>query len=618
MDNQNKNLLLATLLSVVVIVVWGFLFPPPEPIPQPTTATTETQPPQTDDVSQQSDATATIPPPPSSSTFNTPSTQNSAPAINESARLIINTPRVRGSILLNGGLLDDLSLKDYKQTLDAESDIVHVLAPRNSKQPYYVLYGWLPLGDLGRENAPSINTPWRIETGTELTPSSPVTLRWDSPNGIIYRRVISIDDNYVLTIEQSITNPTNRAIRLQPYAIIARHGTPPTTNNFFILHEGVIRASDDHLQEIDYDDMAEWRIDPREQGGVDRVSVKNNGWIGFTDKYWMAALLPPAGQTFDSVAKYVPAADIYQVETRMPAIDIAANSNRTNTGKVFVGAKEWNVIKTYETQDNVKRFVDAIDWGWFFFLTKPIFIVLFWLKQLIGNMGLAIIALTFLIKALLFPLAYKSYVAIARMKELQPQMQSIKERVGDDRTRLQQEMMALYKKEKVNPASGCLPIILQIPIFFSLYKVIFVTIELRHAPFYGWLRDLSAPDPTSFLNLFGLLPYATPNPASILGFVSIGVLPILMGISMWLQQKLNPAPTDPTQAMVFSMLPWVFMFMLGQFASGLILYWIANNILTFAQQYIIMLRHGHKPDLWSNVLRSFKRNKETNNANNSK
>ena len=285
---------------------------------------------------------------------------------------------------------------------------------------------------------------------------------------------------------------------------------------------------------------------------------------------------------------------------------VAIGQTASVSTRFFAGAKEWEAIRGYQSA-GVDRFTDSIDWGWFFFLTRPIFVVLHWLNVLIGNMGWAIIGLTLLIKTLLFPLAYKSFVSMAKMKNLQPEMEKIKERAGDDRQKLQQEMMALYKKEKVNPASGCLPILLQIPIFFSLYKVIFVTLELRHAPWLGWITDLSAPDPSSILNLFGLLPFAPPDPSSLFAIVSLGILPILLGISMWIQQKLNPAPTDPTQAMIFAWMPWVFMFMLGTFASGLVLYWIANNTITFTQQYLIMRTQGYKPDVFGNIRSSFQK-----------
>jgi len=318
----------------------------------------------------------------------------------------------------------------------------------------------------------------------------------------------------------------------------------------------------------------------------------------------MTTLIPDAGTPFTAVAKYLASEDIYQTDMRLDLVEVAPGSTQTVTTRMFAGAKEWETIRGYERDGGVPQFIDSIDWGWFYFLTKPIFQLLHWLNAIIGNMGWAIIALTLIIKAVLFPLAYRSYVAMAKMKNLQPQMEKIKEQAGDDKQKLQQEVMALYKKEKVNPASGCLPILVQIPIFFSLYKVIFVTIELRHAPFIGWIKDLSAPDPTSWMNLFGALPYEIP---AFLGLLSIGIWPILMGVTMWLQQKLNPAPPDPTQAMIFAWMPWVFMFMLGTFASGLVIYWVANNTITFIQQYTIMRSQGMKPDLFGNIRSSFKK-----------
>ncbi|MDH3262827.1 MAG: membrane protein insertase YidC, partial [Paracoccaceae bacterium] len=312
---------------------------------------------------------------------------------------------------------------------------------------------------------------------------------------------------------------------------------------------------------------------------------------------------------FSAVAKYIPSADIYRTVARRPLTTLAPGAATEVSTRLFAGPKEWETIRHYQNDVGIEKFLDSIDWGWFFFLTKPIFAGLHWLHALIGNMGLSIIALTFVIKAILFPLARKSYVSMARMRELQPEMEKLKERVGDDRMKMQKEMMELYKREKVNPAAGCLPILLQIPIFFSLYKVIFVTIELRHQPFFGWIRDLSAPDPSSLYNLFGLLPWAGPEVGSFMALIFIGILPLLLGISMWLQQKLNPAPTDATQAMIFAWMPWMFMFMLGSFASGLIVYWIANNLITFTQQYVIMWSHGHRPDLFDNIRKSLARKK---------
>ena len=317
-------------------------------------------------------------------------------------------------------------------------------------------------------------------------------------------------------------------------------------------------------------------------------------------------MIPSKGQVFDQALTYDARSEVYRAVTRLPTQTIAAGASSEVSTQFFAGAKEWGILREYESA-GVAKFIDSIDWGIFFFLTKPIFWLLHELNKLIGNMGWAIIGLTLIIKAILFPLAYKSYVSMAKMKELQPQMEKLKAEAGEDRQKMQQGMMELYKKEKVNPAAGCLPILLQIPIFFSLYKVIFVTIELRHAPFFGPFQDLSAPDPTSLFNLFGLLPWGGPEAGSIMALVFIGILPLLLGISMWLQQKLNPAPTDPTQQMIFAWMPWVFMFMLGSFASGLVVYWIANNTITFTQQYLIMRSQGYKPDLLGNIKGSFKR-----------
>ena len=413
--------------------------------------------------------------------------------------------------------------------------------------------------------------------------------------------------DYMFDVTQSVENTGSEDVRLAPYGIVARHGLPDYLENFFISHEGVVRVTDGTLSQIQYDDMPDFDFIQREGANAEIEEVAENGWIGFADKYWMTALIPGAGQAFTSVTRYVANADIYQTETRLPTMTASAGQTTEITTQLFSGAKEWEAIRHYQNDGGVDRFIDAIDWGWFYFLTKPIFALLHTLNIWIGNMGLAIIGLTLLIKAVLFPLAFRSYVSMAKMKELQPEMEKLRESAGDDREKLQKGMMELYKKEKVNPASGCLPILLQIPIFFSLYKVIFVTIELRHAPFFGWLNDLSMPDSSSIMNLFGLLPFDGPVPGSILSLVFIGILPILLGVTMWLQQKLNPAPPDPTQAAIFAWLPWVFMFMLGGFASGLLIYWITNNTLTFIQQYAIMRSHGHTPDVFGNIRKSFSR-----------
>ncbi|MDA3889991.1 MAG: membrane protein insertase YidC, partial [Allgaiera sp.] len=407
---------------------------------------------------------------------------------------------------------------------------------------------------------------------------------------------------------QKVQNTGAAAVRLAPYGIVARHGIPKG-KMYYLLFEGVYQMANGKLEEVSYGDLK--KAGPVKDVG-DHAKLQpavSTGWTAITSKYFMTALIPAQGKKSTQTAQYVPGSDIYQVSVQEPTVTVAPGASVETTTQLFAGAKVYDILKSYEKQ-GVPRFIDAIDWGWFFFLTKPIFLVLHFIHSIVGNMGVAIILLTVFLKLLVFPLAYKSYVSMARMKELQPEIEKLKERAGDDRAAMQKEMMQLYKEKKVNPAAGCLPMLLQVPIFFSLYKVIYVTIELRQAPFVGWVRDLSQPDPSSILNLFGLFPWPTPGIDSPLHIISLGLLPILLGISMWLQQKLNPAPADATQKMIFAWMPWVFMFMLGSFPSGLVLYWITNNTITFSQQYIIMRSHGHKPDVFGNIISGFRRKKK--------
>ncbi|SHL22750.1 protein translocase subunit yidC [Roseovarius marisflavi] len=597
MDDQNKNLILATALSFIVILVWFVVFPPPEtPVVDPN-APVATAP---------QDATAPVAAAGDVTTADATSTE-AVVAEASAPRLTIDTPSLQGSISLQGGRIDELFLKNYRETIEPDSDIVSLLAPVGSDEPFYALYGWAPGAGLTGESVPGANTIWSVESGETLAPDSPIILTWDNGAGLKFRRELSVDKDFMFSVRQSVENTGNAPVSLAPYGILARHGIPADIKKFFILHEGLIALSDGELSEIDYDDVEDYAFNPREGAPASVTQVAEGGWIGFTDHYWMATLIPSPGNPYKAVSKFDPQRGIYQTETVLATQTVAPGATASADSRLFAGAKEWATIKQYQDEEGVDRFLDSIDWGWFFFLTKPIFAVLHWLNALIGNMGWAIIALTLLIKALVLPLAYKSYVSMAKMKELQPQMEKIKETAGDDRQALQKEMMTLYKKEKVNPASGCLPILLQIPIFFSLYKVIFVTLELRHAPWIAWIKDLSAPDTSSLYNLWGILPWAAPEPGSILALIFIGILPLCLGVSMWLQQKLNPAPTDPTQKMIFAWMPWVFMFMLGSFASGLVIYWIANNTITFTQQYLIMRSQGYKPDVFGNILSSFKR-----------
>jgi YidC/Oxa1 family membrane protein insertase len=601
MDEQNRNMLLAIVLSFLVIFVWTVFFSPPPPDPAtespaeiaaqggdltPSSASSETSTAATGDATEATEAT-------------------------EIERIQINSPRVTGSISLKGGRIDDLKLEDYKETIEPDSPIVTLLKPASEPHAYYAVHGWVGKNGLSQDLVPSVNTVWKVEAGDVLTPSTPVTLVWDNGAGQVFHKEISLDDNYLFTIKQSVSNESEQRIELYPYGYVTRYGQPPDLKNFFVLHEGAIGSYDGSLEEVKYKDIVDFAVDPTERAALEMNHVGTNGWVGFTDHYWMSTLIAEPGDAFDAVIKYTPDNDRYSTEMRYGEMSVAGGASAEVVSHYFAGAKEFFTIRDYQDKLGINQFVDSIDWGWFAFLTKPIFRVLHFMKEHLGNMGLAIISLTFIMKLLLFPLAYKSYVSMSKMKKLQPEMEKIKETAGDDRVKLQQEMMALYKKEKVNPASGCLPILVQIPIFFSLYKVIFVTIDLRQAPFYGWIHDLSMPDPTSVLNLFGLLPFDAPDPTSFLAIFSIGVWPILMGITMWMQQKLNPAPADKTQATIFAWMPWVFMFMLGRFASGLVIYWTFNNIITFIQQYTIMRSQGVKPDVFGNIFKSLKRDKAT-------
>ena len=584
MDDQNKNLILATALSFIVILTWFVLFPPPEvaeTTPSAEMTSTDGSILSVDaQILTQARNDAELAP------------LSAEDVIADAPRVVIDSGSLTGSLSLIGGRIDDLSLKDYHETLKSDADLVRLLSPIGTDAPYYALQGWVAAVGATPEQVPSASTQWKIEIGEELSPGNDVTLLWENDAGLTFRKTFSVDEDFLFTITQTVKNMTGAEIALRPYGLVARHGEPEQIG-FFIQHEGVVRMSDGSMEEINYDDMPDLTTEES------RIEVEENGWIGFSDQYWMTALIPSPGRDFRSTAKF--ANDIYQIETVYPMVTVASGETASADTQFFAGAQEWEVIRGYQNNLGIDRFLDSIDWGWFFFLTKPIFAVLHWLNGLIGNMGWSIICLTFVIKALLLPLAYKSYVSMAKMRELQPEMAKLKEASGDDREKLQKGMMSLYKENKVNPASGCLPIIMQIPIFFSLYKVIFVTIELRHAPWIGWINDLSAPDTSTLYNLFGLLPWDAPAPDSILALVFIGVMPIVLGISMWLQQKLNPAPTDATQKMIFAWMPWVFMFMLGGFASGLVLYWIANNTITFMQQYAIMRSQGFKPDLFGNM-----------------
>ena len=595
MDDQNKNLILATALSLGVILIWFIGGPMVFPQWFPDPAAQQSQPLTADNA---------LPPAAAADAGQTAAVEAAGAVPANAPRLSIDTPKLSGTISLLGGRIDDLSLKTYRDTLAPDSPNVKLLSPVGEATPFYAVFGWAGGEGLAPTDVPSASTQWSAAAGQTLTPQSPVTLHWQNGKGLTFTRTIAVDEDYMFTVTDDVKNTGSASASLSSYAIVARHGLP-TLQNIYVVHEGLIRRTDGVFHEENYDDFASLPVSEAEGALVETVPATTDGWIGFTDHYWMATLLPQQGSAFTAASKFLPTSNIYQAEVRLPLVTLAAGQSAQSKVQLFAGAKEWATIRDYQNTAGIAGFIDSIDWGWFYFLTKPIFAVLHWLNIQIGNMGLAIIGLTFVLKLLVLPLAYKSYVSMARMKELQPEMEALKERAGDDKQKMQKEMIKLYKDKQVNPAAGCLPILIQIPIFFALYKVIFVTIELRHAPFFGWLNDLSAPDTSSLFNLFGLLPWAAPTPGTILALIFIGILPILLGITMWLQQKLNPAPTDPVQQQIFAWMPWVFMFMLGSFASGLVVYWITNNTITFVQQYLIMRSHGHKPDIFGNIKSGF-------------
>jgi YidC/Oxa1 family membrane protein insertase len=484
-------------------------------------------------------------------------------------------------------------LKKYHETVDPSSPNVVLLSPTGSPHPYYVEHGWVT--ETGKDvTVPSPDTVWKAESKGPLSVSAPVTLSYDNGKGLVFTRTIAIDDNFMFTVTDAVANSGSEPVTLYPYALVSRLGVP-VTQSYYILHEGLIGVVDGSLEQITY----------KKAIGQPPASFKaKSGWLGITDKYWAATVVPEQGKEFEAHLKATAGAtgaEQYQSDYLLDGVSVPAGGKAETKGYVFAGAKEVNLVDRYATQYAIPKFDLLIDWGWFYFLTRPMFYALDFFYKLVGNFGVAILIVTLVIKLVLFPLANKSYVSMSKMKKLQPEMVRIKERFGDDRMRQQQAMMELYKKEAVNPASGCLPILVQIPVFFSLYKVLFVTIEMRHAPFFGWIKDLSAPDPTSVFNLFGLLPF-DPATVPVVGhFLMLGAWPLIMGVTMWVQMKLNPAPPDPVQQKVFAWMPVFFTFLLAGFPAGLVIYWAWNNLLSVIQQSVIMSRQGVDIPLFENL-----------------
>jgi YidC/Oxa1 family membrane protein insertase len=575
---EQRNLLLAIVLSVGILIGFQYLFEkmsPPRPPPPAPTAQQQAQPaPATPGAVTPGTA---VPAPGAAAQ---PKAETREEAIAEQPRVKISTPRLHGSIALTGGRIDDLTLATYRQATDPKSPEVVLLWPTGTKDPYFAEFGWVA-GTSGTK-VPGADTKWTA-AGGPLTPNSPVTLSWDNGAGLLFTRTITIDQSYMFTLRDAVKNTGSAPVSLLHYGLISRTGTPEVAG-YYILHEGLIGELEGSLREVKYSSL-----DPAKP--VDYAST--GGWLGFTDKYWLTALVPPQDEAIKArfTHRVEGGIDRYQADYVGSPVTVPADGTAAATTRLFAGAKEVNLLDAYAAA-GIPHFDLAIDFGWFYFLTKPIFLTLQFFAGLLGNFGLAILLLTFLIKLAFFPLANKSYAAMSKMKLLQPEMQKIRERFPDDKAKQQQEIMAMYKKVGANPLAGCLPIVIQIPVFFALYKVLFVTIEMRHAPFFGWIHDLSAADPTSFANLFGLLPY-NPEVIPVVGpLLMVGAWPLFMGLTMYLQQKLNPQPPDPVQAKMFMLLPIVFTYMLSAFPAGLVIYWAWNNLLSIAQQWTIMHRAG--------------------------
>ncbi len=552
---DSKNVIAAISLSAAVIIIYGLFFAPTPPDPKKINNEKKNL------VESTSEA-------PSLDQNVEVSKISRNEAIENEDRVQFENSTVIGSISLVGASIDDLTFKKYTNTLNGDDNVI-LLNPKKVEDGYYIETGWATANK--NINLPNSKTIWTIEGNNKLTPNTPIKLSWTNDQNIKFIKDISIDDQYLFKVNQTIINNSEKTYNFYPYGQIIRNLAPEIID-FFILHEGLIGVFDDQLVEEDYDDIEEKKF-----------SINaHKGWLGITDKYWITSLIPQENRKFRTDFDYKNKFRANFIETS--ATEIGANETKSNEIKIIIAAKEVDIIDGYAENLNISKYDLAIDWGWFYFLVKPLFFLIDYFFKLTGNFGIAIILITICIRIVFFPLANYSFKSMAKMKVLQPEMTRLKELHKEDKMKLQQEMMALYKKEKVNPVSGCLPIFIQIPFFFAIYKVLFVTLEMRHQPFYGWIKDLSERDPTSIFNLFGLIPWDPPS------FLLIGVWPCLMGLSMYLQQKLNPTPPDPIQAKIFAFFPLFLTVILAPFPSGLVIYWTINNILTMAQQYVIIKR----------------------------
>jgi YidC/Oxa1 family membrane protein insertase len=575
--SDQRNLLIAVVLSMVVVFGWQYMVGVPK--------MQQEQARQAQSLQQQKLNPAAPPgaaPGAASVGQAVAGVPREAALAKSAARAGIETPKLAGSINLTGGRFDDLRLRSYHETPDPKSPEIELLSPMGSEHPYFAEFGWIA-AEGSRQMAPGANTDWKLMQGDKLSPGHDLEFAYDNGQNLVFTRRISVDTNYMFTIIDSVENHGADAVTLYPYGLVSRHNIPVATH-YWVVHEGYIGVLGGTLKDPTYDDLG--------KNNDTQHFESTGGWLGITDKYWMAAAIPPQSEDFTATYKAYDANGVkaYQSDFTMKPKTVAPNGSQVVIHHLFAGAKVVDLVNEYGTSLGIQRFDMAVDWGWFAVITKPIFQAIDFLYRYVGNFGIAILIFTVFVKALFFPLANTSYRAMSKMKKLQPEMERLRERFKDDKVQQQQAMMQLYSKEKVNPISGCLPMLIQIPVFFSLYKVLLVTIDMRHAPFFGWIKDLSAPDPTSLFNLFGLIPYTPPQ------FLMLGVFPILMGATMWVQTNLNPPPADPVQQKIFGFMPLIFTFMLANFPVGLVIYWTWNNLLSIIQQVVIMKSTGTPVD----------------------
>jgi YidC/Oxa1 family membrane protein insertase len=601
-SEDTRNLFLAIALSVLVMAAWQYFYAGPLYQHEHQAQTqANLQPPASETQPSATPAAPGASPPgtaalPGAPAVTAPGTVSEV--LTARPRVMIDTPSIGGSVNLKGGKIDDIILKDYRETIDPKSPNIRLFSPSGAPDAYWAQTGFVsPSGG----KTPNLDTLWTADRKT-LTPNEPVLLTWDNGAGLLFKRVIAVDDKYMFTITDSVVNSGSAPATVQPYALILRHGKPNVAG-YSVLHEGFVGViGDGGVQEVTYSAI-------EKDTGRARAFKGDGGWLGFTDKYWGSAIIPE--QTAPIAARFTASGTVqpvdYQADFLGKEQTLAPGAAFETTTRVFAGAKEVSTIDNYASALGIKKFDLMIDWGWFYFITKPLFLLIDWIYHRVGNFGVAIMIVTVLVKLAFFPLANRSFQSMAKMKKIQPQIAALKELYPDDRAKQQQEQMELFKREGVNPVAGCLPMVIQIPVFFALYKVIFITIEMRHAPFFGWIRDLSAPDPTNVFTLFGLIPW-NPTALPVFGhFLALGVWPLIMGASMFFQMKMNPEPADPVQKSMFAWMPVIFTFMLGTFPAGLVIYWTWNNTLTIIQQSLIMRKAGVKIELWDNLTKMFTR-----------